>query len=501
MRVPTDLYATSLALLTDLYQLTMAYGYWKLGLHEREAVFHLTFRKNPFGGGYAIAAGLEQAALFLEGLSFTDDDVAYLATLTGNDGERLFEQGFLDYLATMEWALDVDGIPEGTAVFPHEPLLRVRGPLLQAQLVETPLLTMVNFQTLVASKAARVCAAAQGDGVLEFGLRRAQGIDGGLTATRAAYIGGCAGTSNVLAGRLYGIPVKGTHAHSWVMCFDTEPEAFAAYAEALPNNCVFLVDTYDTEQGVHNAVAAGHALRERGYEMVGVRLDSGDLCELSKIARQILDAGGFPDAVIVASNDLDEHAITRLKKNGATIALWGVGTKLTTCYDQPALGGVYKLAAIRDADGTWEDRVKLSEMALKVSNPGIQQVRRYAEAPLDGRPGPFFADVVYDERDEVNGATVGRDLSDPAREVTPPVGGTHEDLLVPILRGGELVYSFPSLDSMRTRTRAQQRRLPPGTRVLSGAARYAVGLEESLHERKIALIEAARGPVLAVAGA
>ena len=499
MRVPTDLYATSLALLTDLYQLTMAYGYWKLGLHEREAVFHLTFRKNPFGGGYAVAAGLEQAARFLEALEFTEEDVAYLATLTGNDDKPLFEQGFLDYLSTMQWRLDVDGIPEGTAVFPHEPLVRVRGPLLQAQLVETALLTIVNFQTLVASKAARVCAAAEGDGVLEFGLRRAQGIDGGLTASRAAYIGGCTGTSNVLAGRLFGIPIKGTHAHSWVMCFDTEPEAFAAYAEAMPNNCVFLVDTYDTEQGVHNAVEAGRALRARGYEMVGVRLDSGDLCELSKVARRILDAGGFPDAVIVASNDLDEHAIRALKKDGAKIALWGVGTKLSTCYDQPALGGVYKLAAIRDADGTWEDRVKLSEQAIKVSNPGIQQVRRYAEAPLDGRPGPFFADVVYDVREPVNGATVGRDLSDPAREVTPPVGGTYEDLLVPILRAGALVYDLPSLKAIRNRSLAQRQRLRPGTTAFTGAAKYPVGLESSLHDRKVALIEAAREPALALA--
>ncbi len=492
MRIPTDLYATSLALLTDLYQLTMAYGYWTLGLAEREAVFHLTFRKNPFGGGYAIAAGLEQAAHFLDGLSFSDEDIAYLGTLTGNDGAPLFAQGFLDYLANLEFTLDVDGIPEGTAVFPHEPLLRVRGPLLQAQLVETALLNIVNFQTLVASKAARVCAAAQGDGVLEFGLRRAQGVDGGLTASRAAYIGGCTGTSNVLAGRLFGIPIKGTHAHSWVMCFDEETEAFEAYAEALPNNCVFLVDTYDTEQGVRNAVAVGHSLRARGYEMVGVRLDSGDLADLSKTARRILNEGGFPNAVIVASNDLDEHAITRLKKNGATIALWGVGTKLATCYDQPALGGVYKLAAIRDEDGEWEDRVKLSEQAIKVSNPGIQQVRRYAEPPLNGRPGPFYSDLVYDVRDTVNGGSVGLDLADTSRQVAPPIGGVHEDLLVPIFRGGRLVYALPTIHAIRERTLVQQSRVPVGTRVLSGPVRYPVGLERSLFARKTALIEAAR---------
>ncbi len=492
MRIPTDLYGTSLALLTDLYQLTMAYGYWKLGLAEREAVFHLTFRKNPFGGGFAIAAGLEQAAHFLDGLAFSDDDVAYLATLTGNDGQPLFEPGFLQYLSALEFTLDIDGIPEGTAVFPHEPLLRVRGPLLQAQLVETALLNVINFQTLVASKAARVCAAAQGDGVLEFGLRRAQGIDGGLTASRAAYIGGCTGTSNVLAGRVFGIPVKGTHAHSWVMCFDEEADAFAAYADALPNNCVFLVDTYDTAQGVRHAVEVGRALRQRGHEMVGVRLDSGDLAALSKIARRILDEGGFPDAIVVASNDLDEHAISRLKKNGATIAVWGVGTKLSTCFDQPALGGVYKLAAIRDADGAWEDRVKLSEQDIKVSNPGIQQVRRFIEATSGGRPGAFHSDLVFDVRDTVNGGAVGLDLADGSREVTPPVGGTHEDLLVPVFRSGRLVYALPALHTIRDRARAQQARLPVGARVLSGPVRYPVGLERSLHARKARLIKAAR---------
>ncbi|MCO4770656.1 MAG: nicotinate phosphoribosyltransferase [Deltaproteobacteria bacterium] len=472
MTAPTDLYRPSLALLTDLYQLTMAYGYWKLGLAEREAVFHLTFRKNPFLGGYAIAAGLEAASDYLSNLSISEADCAFLASLTGNDGGPLFAPDFLDYLGKLHWQLDVDGIPEGTAVFPHEPLLRVKGPLLQAQLVETPLLTMVNFATLIATKSSRVCAAADGDPVLEFGLRRAQGIDGGLTASRAAYVGGCAATSNVLAGRLFDIPVKGTHAHSWVMCFDREEEAFSSYAEALPNNCVFLVDTYDTVQGVRNAVAEGLRLRERGFEMMGIRLDSGDLADLAKKARVILDEGGFPNASIVASNDLDEHRITALKAEGAPISVWGVGTRLATARDQPALGGVYKLAAIRDEDGVWEDRIKLSETPVKISNPGMQQVLRAVHPD-----GTFAGDVISDVRDE---------------RPPGPEGTTWEPLLIPVLREGRLVADLPDVHTSRLRTAAQVSSLPEGVSAMTNPAPYPVQLAGPLFRRKEALIAAAR---------
>src|SRR6185436_18428573 len=339
---------TSLALLTDLYQLTMAYGYWKAGTWDREAVFLLHFRKPPFGSGFTIACGLAPAIEFIERFRFTGDDLEYLASLTGNDGNPLFEREFLDFLHNLELACDVDAIPEGTAVFPHEPLLRVKGPLLQAQLLETPLLNLMNFQTLIATKAARVCLAAQGEPVLEFGLRRAQGIDGAVSASRASYAGGCAATSNVLAGKLFGIPVKGTHAHSWVLSFDSELEAFDTYAEAMPNNCVFLVDTYDTLQGVRHAVEIGRRLRERGHEMVGIRLDSGDLAWLSIQARRILDEEGFPDAQILASSELDEHLIESMKLQGSRIVVWGVGTRLVTGGGDPALGGVYKLTAIRE---------------------------------------------------------------------------------------------------------------------------------------------------------
>ncbi|MEK6247166.1 MAG: nicotinate phosphoribosyltransferase, partial [Planctomycetales bacterium] len=283
----TEIYQTSLALLTDLYQLTMSYGYWKTGRAEQEAVFHLIFRSNPFQGGYTIAAGLQYVVDYVSDFRFRTDDVQYLEGLEGNDSRPLFDRTFLDYLAELELRCDIDAVPEGTVVFPHQPLVRVKGPILQCQILETALLNLVNYQSLIATKAARISAATGGDPVLEFGLRRAQGIDGALAASRAAYIGGCDATSNVLAGKLFGIPVRGTHAHSWVMSFDDELSAFEEYASAMPNNCVFLVDTYDTIEGVRNAIEIGKRLRKTGNEMVGVRLDSGDLACLSIEARRL----------------------------------------------------------------------------------------------------------------------------------------------------------------------------------------------------------------------
>lgn len=475
----------SLALLTDLYQLTMAYGYWRLGRADEEAVFHLFFRRPPFRGGYAIAAGLQPAIEYLTRLRFTPDDLEYLATLTGNDGAPLFSAGFLAYLGELRFTCELDAVPEGTAVFAHEPLLRVRGPILQCQLVETPLLNLLNFSTLIATKAARVCTAAEGEPVLEFGLRRGQGIDGALSAARAAYLGGCAATSNVLAGKRYGIPVRGTHAHSWVMSFADEREAFAAYAEALPNNCVFLVDTYDTVEGVRRAIEAGVELRARGHELAGVRLDSGDLTRLSQTARAMLDAAGFPAAVVVASNDLDEHEIAALRRGGARISVWGVGTRLVTAYDQPALGGVYKLAAIRrDAGAAWDYRVKLSEDPIKVSNPGIQQVRRYAR-----EDGSFAADVIFEETLGRGGLAHAID----APSETFATEGAGEDLLVPVLRGGARVYTPPPLAESRARTIDQLQRLGAGVRQLQGPDPYAVGLDERLQGLKDRVIAAARG--------
>lgn len=474
------------ALLTDLYQITMAQGYWKTGRGEAEAVFHLFFRKEPFHSGFAIAAGLEAVVEFLEAFRFTAGDVEFLAGLVGNDGRALFESEFLEMLRELRLTCDVEAIPEGTPVFAHEPLLRIQGPILQCQLLETALLNLVNFQTLIATKAARICLAAQGEPVVEFGLRRAQGVDGAMAASRAAYIGGCAGTSNVLAGKRHGIPVRGTHAHSWVMSFPGEAEAFRRYAEALPNNCIFLVDTYDTLEGVQNAVRAGVQLRAQGHEMIGIRLDSGDLAALSIAARKILDDAGFTEAVIVASNDLDEHLIERLKGQGARISVWGVGTRLVTAYDQPALGGVYKLGAIRSEEGRWEYTLKLSEHAVKTSNPGVQQVRRFE---VDGE---FLGDGIYDELTGAPEEFTGVGLGEGKGRREFPVGSEFEDLLVPIYRGGRLVYALPSLGEIRERVRVQLGKLGDGVKRLADPEEYWVGLEMGLHDTKVRLMREAR---------
>jgi nicotinate phosphoribosyltransferase len=486
-RMLERLYRSSLALLTDFYQLTMAYGYWKTGSVDKEAVFHLTFRRNPFEGGFAIACGLARAVEMIRRFRFDREDIAYLDGLEGHDGKRLFEPAFLDALARMELVVDVDAAPEGTVLFPHEPLVRVRGPILQCQLLETALLNVLNFETLVATKAARVCIAAKGEPVLEFGLRRAQGVDGGVSASRAAYVGGCAATSNVLAGRLLGIPVRGTHAHSWVMSFDSELEAFEAYAGAMPNNCVFLVDTYDTLEGVRNAARVGRTLRARGHEMLGVRLDSGDLAYLSREARRILDEEGFPDAAIVASNDLDEHIVASLKDQGAAIGVWGVGTRLVTGGNQSALGGVYKLGAIRRPGEPWSHRLKLSEQAVKVSNPGILQVRRY------GDDRQFLADVIYDEETGIGDGSRMIDPLDQTRRKRLPVGPQAEDLLVPVFRSGRVVHEPASLEEAKARASAQVGRLHAGVKRFVFPHRYPVGLEGRLFDLKTRLMLELRG--------
>ncbi len=479
-------YGGSLALLTDLYQLTMACGYWKAGVAEREAVFHLTFRKPPFGGGFAIAAGLGPALEYLERFRFTPDDLAYLATLRDNANASLFPQGFLDYLGAMRWACTVDAIAEGSLVFPHEPLVRVRGPIAQAQLVETPLLTILNFQTLIATKAARVAQAARGGAVLEFGLRRAQGIDGGLAASRAAYIGGTAATSNVLAGKLFGIPVRGTHAHSWVMFHSNELEAFRAYADALPGNCTFLVDTYDSIRGIEHAITVGKELQAKGHAFAGIRLDSGDLAHLSSVGRELLDAAGFPDAKIVASNDLDEQLITNIIDQGAKIDTWGVGTKLVTAYDQPALGGVYKLGASRDEHGVWRDAIKLSEQPIKISNPGILQVRRLR------RGDEYVGDVIFDGERGLAEPLEIHDIMDPLLAPLSPAHDASEDLLTTVMRDGQRVGPKPTLEAARARAATDLARLSPRTRRYLNPQPYPVGLDRHVHTRKQALIVNAR---------
>ncbi len=488
MHLTQNLYGTSLALLTDLYQITMAYGYWKTGMLENEAVFNLYFRKSPFNGGYAIACGLDYAIDFLEGFKFTEDDVNYLATLNGNDNKPLFEQGFLDYLKNMKFTCDIEAIPEGTAVFPNEPLIRVRGPLIQGQLIETPLLNIINFQTLIATKSSRINQAAKGASVLEFGLRRAQGIDGGLAASRAAYIGGCEATSNVLAGKIFGIPVKGTHAHSWVMSFANEVEAFEKYSEAMPNNAVFLVDTYDTVQGVKYAIEAGKKLKEKGYKMAGIRLDSGDLAYLSIQARKLLDAAGFEDAKIIASNDLDEHIITSLNQQEAKIDVWGIGTKLVTAFDQPALGGVYKLAAVRKADGTWDYKVKLSEQAIKVSNPGVLQVKRFFTDE-----GQCVADMIFDEEQPPKENFVLVDPLDNTRRKVISTSTKSIDLLQTIFKNGKLVYKTPEIAHIQKIAKENINSLHNSILRYTNPHEYPVGLERNLYEMKTNLIMKLRG--------
>jgi len=379
-------------LLTDLYQLTMAYGYWKQGMKDHQSIFNLFFRKNPFKGGYTVTAGQQLVRDFLKDLRFSDEDVFYLASLNGSDGNSLFDAGFLLYLRNLEFDVEVDAVLEGEVMFPNEPILTVKGNLIQCQLLETPLLNIMNFSSLIATKASRICRAAGDDPVLEFGLRRAQGPDGGLSASRAAYIGGCSATSNVLAGKEFGIPVKGTHAHSWIMSFETEREAFEAYVQSMPNNVILLVDTYDTLNGVRTACEVMREHPEANF--AGIRLDSGDLISLSKQSRVLLDEAGFTETKIVASNDLDEYEITRLKSLGARIDIWGVGTRLATAYDQAALGGVYKLASIKSPGDKWEDKIKMSNDPIKVSNPGRQWVIRDYEKKFDTISGDYTNGVL-----------------------------------------------------------------------------------------------------------
>ncbi len=484
MKITKDLYQSSLALLTDFYQLTMAYGYWKAGKAEQESVFNLFFRKHPFQGGFTVAAGLEYVIDFCKDFRFEKEDLAYLRDMKAKDGTPLFEPEFLDYLGKMKFSCDIDAVEEGTVVFPNSPLIRVKGPLIQCQLLETPLLNIINFQTLIATKAARINLAAQGEPVLEFGLRRAQGIDGALAASRAAYIGGCTSTSNVMAGKLFGIPVSGTHAHSWIMSFETELEAFEAYAAAFPDQCIFLVDTYDTANGIRNAIKVGHILRNKGKEMVGVRIDSGDLAYYSNLAREMLDEAGFPDAKIVASNDLDEHIISSLKGQESSINVWGVGTKLVTAFDQPALGAVYKLSAIQLDDGKWEPKIKLSQQSMKINIPGIHNVKRYFSK------GKAVADMIYLEEQDIDpkGAMIIDPIDPTRRKRIMPAFYQEEVLLKPVFKRGKKVYAQPAIGQIRERAASQLLSFDKTHKRLVNPHLYPVGLEENLHYLRMDLV-------------
>ena len=477
-----SVYGTSLTLLTDLYELTMAYGYWKQGMADRKASFYLSFRRKPFHGEYAIAAGLQTFIEYLENFHFDETDIAYLRTLKDPLGFPLFEEAFLLYLKDFSFSCDIDAMPEGTICFPYEPLIRVTGPILQAQIIESVLLNIINFQTLIATKASRVCWAARKDPVAEFGLRRAQGIDGAISASRAAYIGGCHSTSNTLAGKLYGIPVAGTHAHSWIMAFDNELTSFYAFSEALPNSCIFLIDTYNTISGVKNAIKVAKDLRVQGKEMIGVRLDSGDLSRLSIEVRAILDEAGFPDAKIMASNELDEFVIRDLKAQGAKVNIWGVGTNLVTGKEQPALDGVYKLSALEDDQGNWQDKIKISEQWAKVTNPGLLQVRRFSSEQ------GYLCDAVFDIHKSSDIKSF-LDPFDPSNEKEVHPQWAYKDLLVPVVRGGKVVYNFPSLDEIRNLALAELDLVPHGTRRFLNPQPYFVGLERTVFTRKLDLIK------------
>lgn len=488
-------------LLTDLYQLTMAQAYFLQGLQEREACFYLSFRENPFKGGYSVVAGTGLIASILEGLRFTDEQCMYLASLEAPQGGSLFTKSFLSFLKDFRPSCSIRAAREGSLVFPSEPVLQVRGSLMECQLLETALLNLVNFQSLIATKASRVVQAAGESLVAEFGLRRAQGPDGGISASRAAYIGGCASTSNVEAGFQYKIPVSGTYAHSWVMAFPDELSAFRALASVMPKNCTLLIDTYDVMQGALHAAQVAHEMEARGERLQAVRIDSGDLAQLSSQVRQLLDEEGLSYVKIVVSNNLDEHTILSLKSQGAPIDAWGVGTKLSTSYDQAALSGVYKLSAIKEsATESWRPVIKLSEQSYKLSIPGILEARRYKDAA-----GYFVGDMIYDVSSCFE-AQAGFGFRQPSLEhpvIVDPFDATlrldlasctqHEELLVDMVSGGELCQeAYPQLEEARLRLKDQLAHLQPGAQRFMNPQVYPCGIEEGLFENRVEMIRAIR---------
>lgn len=475
----------NLTLLTDLYELTMMQGYFK-NPSNKTVVFDMFYRSNPCGGSFAITAGLEQMMDYIENLRFSDADIEYLR------GLRIFEEDFLDYLANFRFSGDIYAIPEGTVVFPREPLVKVIAPIMEAQLMETAILNIINHQSLIATKAARVCHAARGDGVMEFGLRRAQGPDAGIYGARAAIIAGCVGTSNVLTGKMFDVPVLGTHAHSWIMSFPDEYTAFKTYAKLYPQSCTLLVDTYDVlKSGVPNAIRVFEEMREEGIELkrYGIRIDSGDLAYLSKEAYKMLAAAGFDDAIISASSDLDEYLIDSLKAQDAKINSWGVGTNLITSKDNPAFGGVYKLAAVKDENSdAFIPKIKLSENTEKVTNPGNKTVYRiYSKST-----GKIKADLIClaDETFDPEDTMVIFDPVDTWKK-TKVLGGTYElrELLIPVFRNGERIYTSPSVKELREFCQKEQNTLWDESRRLVNPQKVYVDLSQKLYNLKMELLE------------
>jgi nicotinate phosphoribosyltransferase len=465
------------ALLTDLYELTMLAGYLEEGMAETPAVFDLFFRHNPFHGGYAVFTGLDTALDYLEGLHFSADELAYLS------GLNLFRPRFLDYLRDFRFTGTVTASPEGTVVFANEPLLTVEGTLAEAQFVETALLNIINFQTLVATKAARINHAAAGGAVIEFGLRRAQGPDGGLSVARAAYVGGVRATSNVLAGKIFGIPVKGTHAHSWIMAFPDELSSFRKYAEVFPDSCILLVDTYDTlKSGIPNALTVARELRARGHELAGVRIDSGDLAYLSRESRRLFDEADFRDVKIVASNELDEQIIDSIRDEGGRVDVYGVGTKLATCMGEGggALGGVYKLVRIGD-----RPKLKITSDIAKATLPDRKRLVR-AVAP----DGIFIQDVVALATEEVRPGDTVYDPVNPLQHVALPANARIEELRSVVMTNGKKASECcPALDVMADRCAEQLGSLPQGCLRFINPHRYKVSISRGLHELRTRLLE------------
>ncbi len=476
----------NLTLLTDLYQLTMMNGYLKKGNLDEVAVFDVFFRQNDMIT-YSLACGLEQVVEYILNLHFGDEEIEYLESL------KIFDADFIEYLKTFKFTGDVYAVPEGTVVFPGEPILTVKAPILQAQLVETAILNIMNFQTLIATKSAKICYSAKGDTVMEFGLRRAQAPDAGIYGARAAVIGGCKVTSNVLAGKMFGIPVAGTHAHSWVMNFADEYTAFMEYAKTYPDNALLLVDTYDTlNQGVPNAIKVFDYLKENGHKPKGIRLDSGDLAYLSKKARKMLDDAGHTETIICASGDLDEYSINSLKNQGARIDLWGVGTKLITSADMPALGGVYKLSAVIDKDGKVTPKIKLSNNTAKITNPGFKNIYRV----YDNQTGKAEADFIY-LRDEEG--TI--DTSKPLELVHPTerwkkttfTDYTLRSLQVDVIKGGELVYKLPTLNEIKEYAQNELESFWDEYKRLDRPHVYKVDLSDGLYQLKRDMLDEIRG--------
>ncbi|MBQ8685173.1 MAG: nicotinate phosphoribosyltransferase [Clostridia bacterium] len=474
----------NLTLLTDLYQLTMGYGFYRQNKHEEEVVFDLFFRKNSLIT-YSIAAGLEQAMEYLLNWRFDDEDIEYLRSL------HLFSEDFLEYLRNMKFTGDVYAVKEGTPVFPAEPILTVKAPLIQAQFAETALLNIINHQTLIATKSSKICRATGGKGlVMEFGLRRAQGPDAGINGARAAVIGGCSSTSNVLTGKQFDVPVAGTMAHSWVMDYDSEYEAFKAYAEAYPDNCMLLVDTYDTlRSGVPNAIRVFKELKAKGHKPKGIRLDSGDLAYLSKKARKMMDEAGFPEALICVSGDLDERSINSLIQQGAKIDMWGVGTKLITSEDLPALGGVYKLSAVIGKDGSVTPKIKLSDNTAKITNPSFKNLYRL----YDRENGMAIADLITlreETVDDTKPLTIFHPVETWKRHEVENFRA--EELLQTIVKGGKLVYQFPTLKEVAAYSKGELAKFWEEYLRLDMPQLYKVDLSDKLHTLKIGMIDGIR---------